>query len=189
MRPNPDYQIDFARPLLAWTLLRWPGVVIVLVLLILTMKLHVDNTNQYEAIETLKQRQQTLAQQRVQKKKNQTALVEQGRSTQKIHVMQVSEQQSAKEMIRQVNLRWFELLGALESSQVPEIALLQLTPDPNRGVFLLSGEAKSYTDLLVYVGYLQGLPVLHQVHLQKHQVNESHPQRPVSFEIEGGWQP
>ena len=88
-----------------------------------------------------------------------------------------------------LTIRWFDLLQVLETRQVDHIALLQLMPDAGRGQFVLTGEAQNYQTLLQYVGSLQQASALHDVHLQKHQVNEAQPQRPVAFEVQGAWQP
>lgn len=89
----------------------------------------------------------------------------------------------------QLQTHWFSLLAALEQAQNRDIALLQLLPDAPRARFSLTGEAKNYQALLKYVSALQATSTLAYVHLQKHQVNETHPQQPVQFEIEGAWQP
>ena len=188
MWPNPDYQLEFSQPAFAWRKLRWPGTVIVMALLILVAVEYTTFAEQASQLQTLLERQQQLIALRASEVSPAStpspAIV-------KSPVVKLSqpEQKAAEKIVQQLNVRWFDLLQALESRQVPEIALLQLLPDANRGQFVLSGEAKNYQALLQYVSQLQTVEVLDQVHLQKHQVNESHPQRPVSFEIQGGWQP
>ncbi|WP_029146944.1 PilN domain-containing protein [Methylophilus sp. 5] len=188
MWPNPNYQLEFSRPAFAWQTLRWPGGVLVMLLAVLVTVNYAGLAETEAQLQQLAQRHQQLVQ------RDAVATVEHlpvAKVAAKLPVAVLSQpqQKAAEKVVQQLNVRWFDLLQALESQQVPEIALLQLLPDANRGQFVLSGEAKSYQDLLKYVSQLQALPALSQVHLQKHQVNESHPQRPVSFEIQGGWQP
>lgn len=188
MWPNPDYQLEFSRPAFAWRALRWPGGLLVIGLAILVTVAYAGFVERQSQLQLLAQRQQQLLAQRASDPGRQLA----GSTTpvkQPLVKLSQPEQKAAEKIVQQLNVRWFDLLQALESQQMPEIALLQLLPDANRGQFVLSGEAKNYQALLKYVSQLQAVPELHQVHLQKHQVNESHPQRPVSFEVQGGWQP
>jgi nitrate reductase NapAB chaperone NapD len=188
MWPNPDYQLEFSRPAFAWRRLRWPGGLLVLGLAALVAVEYASLVDQQSQLQTLVERQQQLVALRASQVNAATTPVQ---ASVKPPIVRLSppEQKAAEKIVQQLNVRWFDLLQALESQQVAEIALLQLLPDANRGQFVLAGEAKNYQALLKYVSHLQALPALNQVHLQKHQVNESHPQRPVSFEIQGGWQP
>lgn len=188
MWPNPDYQLEFSRPAFAWRRLRWPGGLLLLGLSALVAVEYSTLIEQQSQVQTLVARQQQLAALST-NKVNPTPALNQAEVRQPAVKLSQPEQKAAEKIVQQLNVRWFDLLQALESQQVAEIALLQLLPDANRGQFVLSGEAKNYQALLKYVSHLQALPALNQVHLQKHQVNESHPQRPVSFEIQGGWQP
>ncbi|BEV07391.1 hypothetical protein [Methylophilus sp. DW102] len=192
MWPQPEYHMDFARPLFAWQRVRWPGLALVAALLMTVWLTYAEEAEQTAHLQSLTERQQQLTEQ-------QSAMQGTAPRTEQhplsqanikpVAVLSQPQQKAAQKIVQQLNVRWFDLLQALEASQVADIALLQLTPDANRGQFVLSGEAKSYAALLNYVSHLQGLTTLHEVHLQKHQVNDSHPQRPVSFEIQGGWQP
>lgn len=188
MWPDPDYQLDFSRPAFAWRRLRWPGGLIMLGLAALVAVEYNRVIEQQSQLQVFMERQQQLVALRANQAKPAPAPLPVIARQPAIKLSQ-PQQKAAEKIVQQLNVRWFDLLQALESQQVPEIALLQLLPDANRGQFVLSGEAKNYQALLKYVSQLQAVGVLDQVHLQKHQVNESHPQRPVSFEIQGGWQP
>ncbi|WP_047516905.1 PilN domain-containing protein [Methylophilus sp. Q8] len=189
MWPNPNYQFEFAQPAFAWQALRWPGGLLVVLLGVLVAVKYTGLTETEAQLQRLAQRQQQLTQQQAGATATEHQPATKVAVKQPVAVLSQPQQKVAEKIVQQLNVRWFDLLQALESRQVPDIALLQLLPDANRGQFVLSGEAKSYQDLLKYVSQLQAVPTLNQVHLQKHQVNESHPQRPVSFEIQGGWQP
>ena len=192
MWPNPGYQFEFAQPPFAWQKVRWPGVFLLTLCLVLLTTAWQSDEELTLQLQTLEQRKTQLVQRQVADKPIEKIMTTQAQaSVQKksATVLSQPQQKEAETITRQLNVRWFDLLQALEARQIKEVALLQLIPDAGRGQFALSGEAKDYTTLLKYIGHLQEEPALIQVHLQKHQVNETHPQRPVSFEIQGGWQP
>ncbi|PPD10734.1 PilN domain-containing protein [Methylophilus sp.] len=188
MWPDPDYQLEFSRPAFAWRRLRWIGGLMMLGLAALVAVEYNRVVDQQSQLQILVERQQQLVALGASQVKSAPAPLQVVAKQAEVKLSQ-PQQKAAEKIVQQLNVRWFDLLQALESQQVPEIALLQLLPDANRGQFVLSGEAKNYQALLKYVSQLQTVEALDQVHLQKHQVNESHPQRPVSFEIQGGWQP
>lgn len=205
MWPNPDYHFEFAQPAFSWQKVRWPGVLLLVVCAVLVLTAwHVDDDVSAQLL-AMQQRKAQLMQANdaaSQLKKTSVTQAPSARTPeeakQNAHAaaqkkaaiaLTQAQEKEAETIIRQLNIRWFDLLQVLESRQIKDIALLQLLPDATRGQFTLSGEAKDYNTLLKYVGHLQEETVLTQVHLQKHQVIETHPQRPVSFEIQGGWQP
>jgi uncharacterized protein YjaG (DUF416 family) len=209
MWPDPNYHFEFSQPAFAWQKLRWPGILLsVLCTVLVCTAWHADDEvdEQLQGIEQrIAQREAHLLQARAAASQSQQPVVAHStpastaeQLTRNAHAaaqkkaaiaLTQAQQKQAESVTQQLNIRWFDLLQALESRQIKDIALLQLLPDATRGQFTLSGEAKDYTTLLKYVGHLQQAAVLTQVHLQKHQVIETHPQRPVSFEIQGGWQP
>ncbi|HSH86763.1 MAG TPA: hypothetical protein VK958_05860 [Methylophilus sp.] len=209
MWPNPNYHFEFSQPAFAWQKVRWPGVLLLVVCALLVVTAwHADDdvSAQLLAMEQRKtelsqalaqandaasQLQKTIVAQALPARTPEEAKQNARAAAQKKAAIALTQAQEkeAVTITQQLNIRWFDLLQALESRQIKDIALLQLLPDAARGQFTLSGEAKDYNTLLKYVGHLQEEAVLTQVHLQKHQVIETHPQRPVSFEIQGGWQP
>jgi hypothetical protein len=213
MWPDPNYQFEFARPGFAWHKLRWPGVLLsVLCAVLVGTAWYADDevdaqlqATEQRITQRIAQREAQLLQVRAAASQSQATGVAHStpantaeQMTRNAHAaaqkraaiaLTQAQQKEAETVTQQLNIRWFDLLQALESRQIKDIALLQLLPDATRGQFTLSGEAKDYTTLLKYVGHLQQAAALTQVHLQKHQVIETHAQRPVSFEIQGGWQP
>ncbi|MGQ2966562.1 PilN domain-containing protein [Methylophilus sp.] len=209
MWPDPNYHFEFSQPAFAWQKLRWPGVLLSVLCAVLVCTAWQADDEVDAQLQVMEQR---IAQRKAQLLQARAA-ASQSQKTVVAHITSAStpeqvmrnahaaaqkkaaialtqaQQKEAETVTQQLNIRWFDLLQALESRQIKDIALLQLLPDATRGQFTLSGEAKDYTTLLKYVGQLQQTAVLTQVHLQKHQVIETHPQRPVSFEIQGGWQP
>lgn len=191
MWPDPDYHFEFAQPPFAWQKVRWPGLLLLVATTGLVLNAWRADTDMDSQLQALQQRKAQLAQAQFPAGQQvlPQAAIQRPQQKKPVPVLNQHEQKEAETIVRQLNIRWFDLLQALEARQINEIALLQLIPDSGRGQFVLSGEAKDYTTLLKYIGRLQQEPALTQVHLQKHQVNETHPQRPVGFEIQGGWQP
>jgi hypothetical protein len=191
MWPDPDYHFEFAQPPFAWQKVRWTGLLLLVVTTVLVLNAWRADTDMDSQLQALQQRKAQLAQAQIPAGQQvlPQAAIQRPQQKKPAPVLNQHEQKEAETIVRQLNIRWFDLLQALEARQINEIALLQLIPDSGRGQFVLSGEAKDYTTLLKYIGRLQQEPALTQVHLQKHQVNETHPQRPVGFEIQGGWQP
>lgn len=204
MWPDPNYHFEFAQPAFAWQKVRWPGVLLLMVCTALVFTAWRADDDVSAQLLAVAQRKAELVQAQEAASQLKTtapyttapktpAEVKLGADAvaqkKAANALTQAQQKEAETITQQLNIRWFDLLQALESRQIKDIALLQLLPDAARGQFTLSGEAKDYTTLLKYVGHLQEETELTQVHLQKHQVIETHPQRPVSFEIQGGWQP
>lgn len=93
----------------------------------------------------------------------------------------------AEQLIGRLSLPWAHLFGALEKAHTEDVALLTLQPDAQRKSLQITGEAKTYPDVLAYVGRLKNQALLESVHLVSTEVQENHPQRPVSFAVSAHW--
>ena len=82
---------------------------------------------------------------------------------------------------------WNELLDSIEQSDMPDIALLGLNPSVKKQQLILTGEAKNLATILQYINKLAQQTTLSQVYLQKHHVNETSNEKPVSFSIVAKW--
>jgi hypothetical protein len=82
---------------------------------------------------------------------------------------------------------WNELLDAIEQSDMPDIALLGLDPSVKKQQVILTGEAKNLAMILQYINKLAKQANLSQVYLQKHHVNETSNEKPVTFSIIAKW--
>ena len=82
---------------------------------------------------------------------------------------------------------WNELLDSIEQSDMPDIALLGLDPSVKKQQVILTGEAKNLATILQYINKLAQQATLSQVYLQKHKVNETSNEKPVSFSIVAKW--
>lgn len=82
---------------------------------------------------------------------------------------------------------WNELLDSIEQSDMPDIALLGLDPNVKKQQVILIGEAKNLATILQYINKLAQQATLSQVYLQKHKVNETSNEKPVSFSVVAKW--
>ena len=82
---------------------------------------------------------------------------------------------------------WSALLVAIEQAEMQDIALLSLEPNSKKQLVTLTGEAKNLSVVLQYIKQLQQTPVLSQVYLQKHSIDESDASKPVRFSLLAKW--
>ena len=82
---------------------------------------------------------------------------------------------------------WSKLFDTIEKSEMPDIALLSISPNLKKRQILLTGEAKNLATVLLYVSKLAKQTTLSQVYLQKHNVIESINERPVGFTVIAKW--
>ena len=82
---------------------------------------------------------------------------------------------------------WSALLVAIEQAEMQDIALLSLEPNSKKQLVTLTGEAKNLSVVLQYIKQLQQTPMLSQVYLQKHNIDESDASKPVRFSLLAKW--
>ncbi|MES2579513.1 MAG: hypothetical protein V4552_03125 [Pseudomonadota bacterium] len=82
---------------------------------------------------------------------------------------------------------WDELLATIEQSDLPDIALLSIEPNLKKQQLLLTGEAKNLPTALRYIQQLEAQPVLNEVYLQKHSIDEADVSKPVRFIVLAKW--
>lgn len=85
---------------------------------------------------------------------------------------------------RQLNIPWQELFEQLERSTPPQVALVSVEPDGQRGTVRLQAEAKSLDTLLQYAAALQGQGVLGRLNYNKHETNGQDANRPMRLTFE-----
>lgn len=83
---------------------------------------------------------------------------------------------------------WDELLAAIEQSDLPDIALLSVEPNLKKQQVLLTGEAKNLPIALRYIQQLEAQPILNEVYLQKHSIDEADVSKPVRFSVLAKWE-
>ena len=82
---------------------------------------------------------------------------------------------------------WGNLLMAIEQADMQDIALLSLEPNSKKQLVVLTGEAKNLSIVLQYIKQLQQTPMLAQVYLQKHSIDETDASKPVRFSLLAKW--
>lgn len=92
-----------------------------------------------------------------------------------------------RETARRLSTPWDRLFAALEAAHSDRAALLTIEPDAENGTVTLTGEAKDYLAALTYVANLAEQKTLRRVHLVRHEISRSSPQRPVLFTVSAAW--
>jgi len=100
---------------------------------------------------------------------------------------QILEVKQANQVVYQLNLPWNALFKAVETSGGPNIALLSMEPDLQKGTVKISGEAKNLNALLNYVRQLSTREVFGSVFLQNHQIQHADPEKPLRFSLLAHW--
>ncbi|GGC83335.1 hypothetical protein [Undibacterium terreum] len=89
--------------------------------------------------------------------------------------------------IAQLNLPWRDVLDAIEAATPKTIALLALEPDAKRNLIKGSAEAKSSSEMIAYIEELKHQAFFVSVILNKHEINERDPNKPLRFQFEVQW--
>ncbi len=94
---------------------------------------------------------------------------------------------AARDTLLRLSVPWDALFGALEAAQTERTSLISIEPDATSGIVTLTGEAKDYLAALSYVANLEQQKALARVHLARHEIRQTDPQRPVVFAISASW--
>ena len=86
-----------------------------------------------------------------------------------------------------LNQPWDRLFVTLEKAAGKDVSLLTLEPDAIKHALALTAEARNFRAMLDFYRRLQLQPILREVNLQAHQVNEQDTERPIRFRITGQW--
>lgn len=98
--------------------------------------------------------------------------------------LSTDQRQGLRAVARQLNIPWQELFEQLERSTPPQVALVSVEPDGQRGTVRLQAEAKSLDTLLQYAAALQGQGVLGRLNYNKHETNGQDANRPMRLTFE-----
>lgn len=98
--------------------------------------------------------------------------------------LSTDQRQGLRAVARQLNIPWQELFEQLERSTPPQVALVSVEPDGQRGTVRLQAEAKSLDTLLQYAAALQGQGVLGRLTYNKHETNGQDANRPMRLTFE-----
>ena len=108
-------------------------------------------------------------------------------STTNIAQITFEETKQLTEAVDLLTTPWSALLMAIEEADMQDIALLSLEPNSKKQLVVLTGEAKNLSVVLQYIKQLQQTPMLAQVYLQKHSIDESDASKPVRFSLLAKW--
>lgn len=100
------------------------------------------------------------------------------------------ELKDAQAVLRRLSVPWEQVFGALEHAtrtHRDRIRVLGVQPDVDKGLVLLSGEAKDFDELMNYLDQLGGSGVLTRVRLLNHQVQGDAAGRPIKFYAVAEW--
>ncbi|HZV53871.1 MAG TPA: hypothetical protein VFF82_02940 [Rhodocyclaceae bacterium] len=93
----------------------------------------------------------------------------------------------ANAVLRQVTLPWGKLFDTIESIGNKDVALLALTPDPEKRLVRIGIEAKNASAGLEYVQRLGSQEIFQNVQLQSHQIQLQDPEKPIRFTLQATW--
>lgn len=102
-------------------------------------------------------------------------------------VLTKAELKQASETAAMLDIQWQSLFSGLEQLKMRHVALLSIEPNVKKQRLVLTGQGKSMRSILDYVAQVEALPMLSRVYLQKHQVDEESPYKPVNFTIVARW--
>lgn len=97
------------------------------------------------------------------------------------------EMRQARRIIEQLDAPWMALFSAIEAAFDDNVTLLGIEPEPDRREVRLLAEAKDTAAMLAYVRQVRSSPVLREVWLASHLVNQQDPLRPVRFTMQARW--
>jgi hypothetical protein len=93
-----------------------------------------------------------------------------------------------QETVNALAIPWNTLFEAIEQSDQKDIALLSVEPNSQKQQVVMTGEAKNLQVALAYIAQLENQPMLSQVFLQKHSIDEANVSKPVSFTVFAKWE-
>jgi hypothetical protein len=98
------------------------------------------------------------------------------------------ELQQVKDTVEELVRPWSELLSGLEQIKINNVALLSVLPSVKKHQLIINGEAKNIESALTYIMALEELPMLSQVYLKKHSIDQTNTYKPVAFIIVAKWE-
>jgi hypothetical protein len=108
-------------------------------------------------------------------------------ATQNIEKISDAELKQISEVVNDLSTPWNELLEELGKVEMHDVALLSLEPNKKKQQLVIIGQSKNILAALSYIEALENLPMLSQVFLQKHTVDQLDPFKPVAFTIVAKW--
>jgi Tfp pilus assembly protein PilN len=97
------------------------------------------------------------------------------------------DERSAQDALRQLALPWAQLIETVEHAAHPDVAVLQLQPEPRQGVLRITAEARHRQAMFAYLRALAKQEGLSNVHVVGDEVRKDHPQQPVRFSAQASF--
>jgi hypothetical protein len=94
----------------------------------------------------------------------------------------------ANAVARELARRWDKVFAAIEAAGDPEVGLLAVEPDAQKGLVRITAQSKSKQAMLRYLTRLQDKEPLQRMLLEQHQVRIDEPEQPVRFVVSGEWE-
>ena len=93
----------------------------------------------------------------------------------------------ANEVVQHLAVKWGDLFKALEFSAYKHVALLNIQPDAQKRLVIITAEAANFSDMLEYTKRLSEQVIFADVHVINHQIQEQDPQKPIRFTVMAQW--
>jgi hypothetical protein len=97
------------------------------------------------------------------------------------------EVKNAGAVLSQLGMPWSELFAGMEGASAQNVALLSVESDTDKQNIKIAGEAKDLRGVLAYMRELQARPMIVDVYLQSHQLQQQDPQHPIRFALAAVW--
>ena len=91
-------------------------------------------------------------------------------------------------VVLQLNLPWRALQDAVAGATPATVALLALEPDAKKQILKISAETKTSDDMIAYIEQLKQQELFTEVVLNRHEINEQDPNKPIRFRLEATWE-
>lgn len=93
----------------------------------------------------------------------------------------------ANAVLASLTLPWDAMFGELESAASATVGLLAIQPEASGRQVRLAGEARSFEELLAYIGRLEATAGFANVLLATHELKTGGAERPVAFTLTADW--
>ncbi len=97
------------------------------------------------------------------------------------------EVKQANSVLGMLTLPWDDLFNDIEASTKDRVALLSITPDPEKRLIRITAEAKDFDAMIAYIRLLQSRSSFADVYLTSHHVEQRMPETPVRFSLTASW--
>ena len=98
-----------------------------------------------------------------------------------------AEVKQANSVLGMLTLPWDNLFKDMESSNKERVALLAITPDPDKRTLKITAEAKDFNAMIAYIRFLQSRDSLTGVYLLSHHIEERSAEKPIRFVLAASW--